>query len=556
MRGRPRRWLAVLAGLAGGLAAGEARAEPPWWMGQTVGMVSLEATDGGLPGENLEPLLNIRQGGALSPRDVRADLAMLQEVGDFAAVEAHVEAWVTQDDEGNPVPAVRLVYLVVPPPRVRRVQVERSEALSRREVLSISGLARGDPFFPNQAVPATEARIGSWLAKHGWPSAEVGVEVIPVEGRQVDVRIAVDPGRPQQLASVTVRRMPQGLKRKADRVLRKVGLRQGDPFTRDAMVAGREALLDLLEAEGYPEARVRDVLQPTGEGSVDREVVYVVEPRRRVTVEIRGLGGNRKQTRREVARTLGHRISDEIVEEAEHRIARDLADQGWYAADVEIQAEDRPGVRALLVSVDRGQRHKLEEVRFSGATAFSGPYLEEAMREADPEVLGRGWVTPEALDRALGSLAEFYRSQGFLSARLERTSIQRFERKSGSVPVVVEVAVREGPRTWLSSVTVENDPGPAVGILDDRVGDLLGQPLNPAATDALAREIGTACWEEGFLSADVAVVRDLSPDASAATVRFVVTPGPRVVLRNVLVQGLRHTRRSVVEKETRLETGE
>jgi len=42
------------------------------------------------------------------------------------------------------------------------------------------------------------------------------------------------------------------------------------------MLAGREALLDLLEEEGWPQARVRDVVQPAGEGSRDREVVYVV----------------------------------------------------------------------------------------------------------------------------------------------------------------------------------------------------------------------------------------------------------------------------------------
>ena len=57
----------------------------PWYVGLPVAQVSLEAVRGSLPGENLEPLLNVKQDLPYQANDVRSDLAMLYRVGQFAA---------------------------------------------------------------------------------------------------------------------------------------------------------------------------------------------------------------------------------------------------------------------------------------------------------------------------------------------------------------------------------------------------------------------------------------------------------------------------------------
>ena len=60
----------------------------PWFVGEPVAQVSLEATQGALPNENLEPLLRTQPGEALTVGTIRSDVALLVSAGGFLSVEA------------------------------------------------------------------------------------------------------------------------------------------------------------------------------------------------------------------------------------------------------------------------------------------------------------------------------------------------------------------------------------------------------------------------------------------------------------------------------------
>jgi hypothetical protein len=78
------------------------------YTGRLVALRTLVAPRGGLPDEDLEPLLRVRQDRPYDPQDVRQDITILARVGDFEQVEVDVEDWVATDEAGNPVPAVRV----------------------------------------------------------------------------------------------------------------------------------------------------------------------------------------------------------------------------------------------------------------------------------------------------------------------------------------------------------------------------------------------------------------------------------------------------------------
>ncbi len=543
------------------VAATAAGAETPWYAGQPVVMVSLEAADGGLPGENLEPLLNLKQGDALELHRVRADLTVLHQVGQFAAVEAHVEPWVGYDDEGFPFQAVRLVYLVSPPPRLRRIRAKAAGPLSRREVEAATGLGRGDAFYENQDVAAVQRRVTQALAKRGHPHAEVQVQAQPVDLRQLDLELRVDPGPPQLLEDITLVGMPEELERPARRTLRRNDLRQGRRYERDDVQAAHDALEELLVRRHYPEAEVKGLLLPVEEGSLDARLTYLVQAGRQVEVSVDGVGLiSRRRLAQQVRGQLTHEVTPEILAEVEDLLVQDLKRRGWLTARMDLRARDDGDLRSVRVAVDRGPRHVLDQVRFEGAEAYGDRYLADAMGEASPEVLGhwpRARVTHEEVDRSLEVLREFYRSQGFLQARLEREELAAGERRrSGKVPVTVTVQVVEGPRTTLAQLRLEGQACPGAEEVLEGARELEGQPLDPSAMDALARQLAEACWDEGFLQADVQVLREVDTATDKAVVRFVATAGPSVWLRNTIVQGHEYTRRHIIEREILLHAGE
>lgn len=550
---------ALLLGMAGsGPAAAEAEDDAPWYVGQPVAAVTLEATDGGLPGENLEPLLNLRQGEPYQPWDVRADLAMLHRVGDFAAIEAEVEPWVDYDAAGEPFAAVRVTYRVVPPPRIRRVRASGSHALSRREVVGVAGLASGDPFFREADTQGTVARLRQHLDRMGYPEAKVEVTTGQVDGRRVDVTIAVADGPARRAEKIVVVGAPPHLDHRLRRSLTLTGLWEGRRYTRDLVVKAREGMLEILARRGYPEARVNAVLFPAETNPLDARLTFVVDAGRPVDVDFTGLGWlERRSARTALDLSAGRSLSTESLVEMEERLESHLRNEGYLLADAGVRLEEVPGGRRLDVRVDRGRRYRFKAARFEGAHAFGNRYLQDALLEADPEVLGRRRVTEEAVDHALGILQEFYRSQGFLSAQLQRAGIDPRRRTLfGAVPVVVRVDVEEGARTTLVDVTLEGDLGAGQGILAARRASLVGHPFNPAALEALAREIVDAYRDEGYLDADARATSRLAEGGLEAIAHIDVEPGPRVFLRNLVIQGHRRTRRAVIDREVELVTGE
>jgi outer membrane protein insertion porin family len=545
------------------LLVGLVRAEEldglPWYVGQPVEMVSLEASDGGLPGENLEPLLNVKQHSELQPSQVRADLAVLHRVGQFATVEAWVEPWVGYDDEGMPFQAVRLVYRVRPPPRIRRLAVDGARAATRREVEAASGLSKGDPFYDEQDVTAVTERLVQFYAREGFPEASVTVHSEQVDNRRVDVELRVDEGAPQLLTKLHLVGVPTSVEAAARRVVRRPRLREGQRYQRDAVLEARDELEDLMLKRGYPEVDVRALLAAEHGDHGDAQLTMVVRPGRHVEVRLRGLGaglGLRRELVALVQEQLVGQVSEEILREVEARVQRDLQRRGWREAAVRVEATDVRGERLVTVQVDRGARHELDRVRFEGAEAFTDRYLVEALEEASPEVIGQGWLTDDELLRALDELREFYRSQGYLGAALEPSEVvAREPGLTGRVPLTLEVRVREGTRTMLRSMELAGEPCPGSEEVLAGAAGLVDAPLDPSAMDRLAREIASACWDEGYLDADVTVEQRLEGD-SVARVAFRVTPGPLVVLRNTIIQGHAHTRRAIIEREISLVMGQ
>ncbi len=531
----------------------------PWYIGKPIATVSLEATDGGLPGENLEPLLKLKQGDEYQPRSARADLAMLYQVGQFAAVEVHVEPWVGYGDTGEPFQALRVVYLVVPPPRVRRLLVNGGKPLGKREIQSMAGIVRGGAFFPTHDAAGVEERVRRNIEALGFPSPEVSVEAEAVGDGQVDVKLNVSTGKPQKVGRLELLGLDERLQRSALRLVYRQGVRTGHRMSKDALVHARDALRERMVELGYPETKVSFVTYQEDENPWDVDVTFVVDTKRRVRVDLHGLGLSRRRAFLDVLDLATiPRFTEEVLEEAQVRLVKELQARGYMDANVKITTDEDEHAKLMDIDVRRGQRYKLDRVEFSGAHAFDERFLFQAMEESEPDIIGRRRVTVESVDKALQSLHDFYRSQGYLSPSLKRESMSITDRfwPWSRVPVVVRVKVDEGVQTILDSLELEPRGGVGQSILDEKRYEFLDRPFNPAAMDEFARLVVDEYREQGYLLADAQVSLELSPDDSRAMVTLDVASGPQVFLRNVIIRGNNRTRRSVIQNELTLSTGE
>jgi outer membrane protein insertion porin family len=536
----------------------DAAAPRPWYVGLPVGQVSLEAPFGGLPRENLEPLLRVAQGQTYAPALVRQDIALLMRAGDFASVEVDLEPWLEIDAQGEPLPAVRVVYRVYPPTRVERVEITGVRGAARKLVQQSAGLDRGEAFFPRRDAPAAARRIRDALVAGGFPEAQVQVEEQRLVENRVGLRVQVRPGPARELEDVVLAPSLPLTERRLRKALRRADLARGRRVTSDAEVRGREVVRQLLVEEGYLDPRVTLLFSRASDG---REVLAVLgEVGARTEVAATGVGAPSSGRLREIlGLQAGVRLSEGTVEDTVATLRRWYQARGWYEVRIQPRLE-RSGEDALLVlAVERGRRFKVGEHRVEGAVDLPAATISAALREAAPDSLGRKVLVDGVQEGAARAVEELYRGQGFLSARVQLGQPEegpgRWRFPAGRrVRLILPVTIEEGPRTTLVELTVEGLDTVGADRVARAQAELVDQPLRPARLDALRQEVVEELRALGYLSADADIDLRRVGDQAHATLR--VSPGLQARLRSVVIQGNRRTRRAVLAREVAAEIGE
>lgn len=594
------------------LSLAVAQAEPPapspW--GLPVADVVLVSERGGLPEESLQPLLRARQGEPLSPGVVRLDITTLLRVGDFASVEAHTQPWFLIGDDGEPRAAVQLSYVVSPPPRVSRVRVQGDDEVGLADVLEMARLDAGSAFFPELDAPAVERRVREGYARRGFPEAVVEVDPQPTETGDYEVWVRIDEGAPRLVTGVRFAGELPVPEARLRRVVERAGVVVGEPLSPEAVQRAQADLRARLASGdrspvwttlepfvptswfarrrkvGWVQARTAAVL---GEGPDGVEVAFTVDAGRLLWIDVHGIPvrGPAK-----AAEALGVdarlRLTRGFVDAAPERLVRALQQDGYLRAAVDLTLEDAPESQTLAIQVRRGPRHRLRSpplapaesalhgLHFEGNEAIRDWELRTVMRQASPEVLRAGHLTPEALERGLGAARELYASRGYVDAELTAGPFETDQRPSwmrlpgvralvrawrgagteAPMWVSVPITVDEGALTVLVALSIEGG-APDVDLSAQRAAAeaLVGGPWSAQAVQRLSRDIIEAHRAAGHLEVDARVVATpRAPGEQAA--RIVVREGPEVLLRSVVARGARQTDPDFLQHEVDLALGQ
>lgn len=285
---------------------------------------------------------------------------------------------------------------------------------------------------------------------------------------------------------------------------------------------------------------------------------------------------------------------------------------------VDVEVRGRP-VKRLLVDADLGGRHTIGprlpfphrlgsshagiEIEFDITDAKEGTNrLERDLQAlfflASTDVLGRHFYTDDAMQAGRDQAEKFLVRQGLLDAQVtigepiitRRHGVTAFfgrvffgdERRMKIRPRVV---VTRGPVTNLVDLRIEGLApdvertaqaylekalGQAFGLpLSDELLErwavvilggsvqerLVDQPFSPQRIERLRELIITAHEAEGYLEAEATVVSTRVADQERQTV-ISVDPGPQILLRSIVTQGRRRTKRRVIVNTVDLTTTE
>ena len=542
--------------------------DTPWYEGLPVANVVLQAPEGGLPEESLEPLLRMHQGDRFHPRNVRLDLATLYRVGEFASVEAHVEPWYIVNYTGEIQEAVLVQYRVRPAPRVQRVLIQGSRSFQERHLLQVVQINTGQPFYDLLDSPRASKALVTYLRQRGFPEAEVEIDVEPLDNHEVEVWVRLHEGPPNLLTAIHfVGKLPEEVtKEDLSRWAAKAGMSVGQPFTTHSVSKAHQAIVAELGSfgalfqpyRGWISARVTPaVIQDRDKGTV---ATFTIEVGLRLELDVQGLGWRGESIVREaLAIDERLRITRGFLEEAPDRLILKLQERGYYGAKAEVRLLQSRASQALKVRVDRGAPHTVAHYRFNGNENIDSRVLESVIKQASLEVLRTGYFTHQALDEGLQAAKDYYRSNGYQSATLQFDKIVlRNERTSPDAPrkMDVQITVNEGPQTTQASIWVEDAALDVdVDFVKEAREQQSDQPFSPQKIEQLAQQVIDRHREAGYLEAS-ARVANIRPTPTRIESIIDVSTGSKVLLRSVVTRGTKTVRPGFIRREVGLDLGE
>ncbi len=340
----------------------------------------------------------------------------------------------------------------------------------------------------------------------------------------------------------------EGLERiEASTVFAYLPLRPGQTFDENKATE----IIGALYATGF----FNDVRVSTQD---DRVVVQVLERPAITSIDFAGIRLFNKDTLNKVLQAHGvapGRYYDKnIVHQAEQALKQEYLSRGYYDAEVTTTATpiDRNRV-TLLFSIIEGERVRIRQVHFMGNKAVKTRTLRGEMHLSTPDWFS--WYTKNDIygraqfDADLENIRAYYLDRGYLEFNFESTQVSISPDKK---EVYLTISLHEGKPYTVSNITLTGE------LLDkkDELQKLLtvkpGQRYSASKLRASVQALTAKLAEYGFAFATVNPQQsEMDTQRHTVALTLHVTPGRRVTVRRVNIQGNHQTRDEVIRREMR-----
>jgi outer membrane protein insertion porin family len=230
--------------------------------------------------------------------------------------------------------------------------------------------------------------------------------------------------------------------------------------------------------------------------------------------------------------------------------------QGYYDVEVDYRVEGpQNGVETIQYVVSRGTRYKLVHLEIRGNTYFSRSDLTSRMfMHAAAFNLRHGRYSEIFQHKDEQNIAALYRSNGFYDVKVATAVQHKYQGKPG--PVAVTVTIDPGPQWLVDKLTIAGVDQSVERQISPGLASIPGQPFAVANLASDRNYLLTYLTSRGFASATVQATWQRSSAPNRANVTYNIVPGPRQYVRDVILNGLDTTRRSLVERTLRISPGD
>lgn len=239
-------------------------------------------------------------------------------------------------------------------------------------------------------------------------------------------------------------------------------------------------------------------------------------------------------------------------------------EKSFLKTSVEYNLVDDPivkGKKRLSITVNKGDKIKINEIKIAGNQDFSDKRLKKKMKELKEKRWWRLWAKSKYLkkkmDESKVNLVDFYRENGYRDAEIVSDTFYDYDEKT----VDVEMKVYEGGQYYIRNIDFSGNykytDDSLRNMLDIEKGDiynssLLDRKLNG---DMTGRDVSGLYLDDGYLFFNVQPV-EIAVVGDSIDLELRIFEGPQATIRKIIIEGNTKTSDYVILRELRTIPGQ
>ena len=520
--------------------------------GKPIASIQFDPEKQPLSRDQLLAMIPLRLGQALEASNVRATIERLYRTGEYSDIAVDATAGPS---------GVTLRVLTKPSFFLGHVAVDGvPEPPNEDQLVLATNLELGTPYTSDQLKAASD-RLEDVVRRNGFYHASVQPDVHTDAGyQQVNINFSIEAGKRARF---------DGLKTTGDSGRSQESLIRATGWKRFRGLFGWHAVTEPRLRSGlddirawYPKhdhllARVR-LIDLDYHESTNRVTPNVsIESGPRVEVRLHGTKMSAGKLRDLLPIYEERAVDRDLLEEGSRDLATYLQSTGYFDAQVSYTTSTPPnGQEYIDYTVDLGSRHKIVKLEITGNHYFDRQTLTERISVIPSSLLRNryGRYSRVALERDLQGIRDLYHANGFRDVQVQSREIDNYDGKPAQIAVRIEI--QEGPQWFVSKLDIEGAQPSDRSALQMVLHSTAGQPYSETNI-VLDREATLDYYfNQGYPRAAFDFVSTPAAEPQRFELKYVVTPGPREYVRNVVVSGLQRTRADVVRSRIDLRPGD
>jgi len=249
-------------------------------------------------------------------------------------------------------------------------------------------------------------------------------------------------------------------------------------------------------------------------------------------------------------------VDNDLLVEGRRNLRDYFQSQGYYDADVDFRAQPATdGVETIEYVISRGQRFKLAHVSIAGNKYFDTDSIRERMFTTPASFsIRHGRYSEAFLRKDQETISALYRENGFRDVKVNPVVDRQYQGKPGRFAATFQI--EEGSQWIVDHLEIRGASQANLAELTSQLASSAGQPFSDASLGLDRTTVLNYYYNRGFPSATFTASWQLTQTPHHVDVVYVITEGDPQYVRQVIVSGLKTTRRSVVDKYITLKSGD